>query len=84
MSHAGQDLTPQQQVERVAANRASAVGQMDYGHNRTGAIAAAQAIPGQDRDMIQKTTPYLEEYLSWKKTNPSKDVADFLSQRFGK
>jgi hypothetical protein len=84
MSHAGQDLTPQQQVERVAANRASAVGQMDYGHNRTGAIAAAQAIPGQDRDMIQKTTPYLEEYLSWKKTNPSKDVADFLAQRFGK
>jgi hypothetical protein len=84
MSRAGQDLTPQQRVERIAANRMGAMAQGRKDMSGTGTIAAALAIPEQDRTTIEKTTPNLEEYLAWKKSNPSMDVADFLAQKFGK
>jgi hypothetical protein len=82
MAHAGQDLTPEQRALRIQANRMAPT--QTGGPVQRGAIASALQIPGQERDEIQKSTPYLEEYLTWRKTHPSLDVADFLAQKFGK
>lgn len=84
MSHAGQDLTPEQLVQQITANRAGAVSRIRSDSNPTGAIAAALAIPGQERTAISENTPDVNQYIAWKKVHPTMDVADFFAERYSK
>jgi hypothetical protein len=94
MSVAGRGLDPATQAALIANNRASSVAQhaapsrtILQGSNQGlggGIIAAAKAIPGQERDAIQAQNPLLTEYYAWRTTHPGMEVADFLKEKYGK
>jgi hypothetical protein len=88
MSHAGEGLSPEENQAQITANQAKAIGRIASSQNPslrgTGPIAAAQAIPGQEKATILADDPLLAEYLKWRDVNPGKKLEDFLLEKYGK
>lgn len=80
MAQAGVGLDPALMQTLVGQNRAQAMAQGNL--RGSGPIAATKKVATQERDLIKKQDPLMEEYLTWKITHPGLEVADFLKEKY--